>query len=192
MTDCLPKHSLTATLITLGSQCNPQIDCEDWAGRGYGSHYWAIRALVGFHDKLNVAHEYLQDSVLDNFLSLDEIADDFTTPENWTTYDDLLALLGTAFYLVGGISGFGGLASSWAGSAAAARGVSRLVLACKHTVQGADTPRPRSRKPLKLARTNSSRISKMIALESEFRKDWTRPSKAPTSCPTKPSRATKE
>lgn len=31
----------------IGSQCNPNIDCEDWASRGYGGHYWAIQALVG-------------------------------------------------------------------------------------------------------------------------------------------------
>lgn len=32
----------------IGSQCAPQIDCEDWASRGYGGHYWAIQALIGY------------------------------------------------------------------------------------------------------------------------------------------------
>ena len=32
----------------IGSQCAPQIDCEDWASRGYEGHYWAIQALIGY------------------------------------------------------------------------------------------------------------------------------------------------
>lgn len=58
----------------IGAQCNRNIDCEDRAFHGYGGHYWAVQALVGFHDRLNVAHEYLRDSVgrdtKDHYLSL--------------------------------------------------------------------------------------------------------------------------
>lgn len=32
----------------IGSQCNPNIECEDWASRGFGTHYWAIQSLVGY------------------------------------------------------------------------------------------------------------------------------------------------
>lgn len=73
----------------IGSQFKPIIDCEDWASRGYGGHHRTIQALTGFHNKLNVDHEYLQDATLENFMSLSDIASDFTAPSNWTTDDDL-------------------------------------------------------------------------------------------------------
>lgn len=53
--------------------------------------------FYSFHDKLNVAHEYLQDSTLENFMSLTEIANDFTAPSTWTTADDMYAILGAIF-----------------------------------------------------------------------------------------------
>lgn len=33
--------------------CQLNIDCEDWAGKGFGTHFWAMKAVEGFHKKLN-------------------------------------------------------------------------------------------------------------------------------------------
>lgn len=29
----------------IGSQCQPNIDCEDWVSRGFGTHYWVCSSL---------------------------------------------------------------------------------------------------------------------------------------------------
>ncbi|KAK3051185.1 hypothetical protein LTR09_007581 [Extremus antarcticus] len=61
-----------------GGECDPNIECEDFANRGFGELYWPLRALVGMHSKLNIAHEWLQDATIESILSLSEIASDFT------------------------------------------------------------------------------------------------------------------
>lgn len=80
---------------------------------------------MSWSDKPAVAHEYLQDSTIDNLMALSEIASDFTAPSTWTTDDDMYAILGAIFYLVGGIAGFGGLGAARAGSAMARAGVAK-------------------------------------------------------------------
>lgn len=45
----------------IGSSCNPEIDCEDWASRGYGGHYWAIQALKGYVDQASKVVDALDD-----------------------------------------------------------------------------------------------------------------------------------
>ena len=55
---------------------------------------------MGFHSKQSVAHEYLQDNTLNNLMELPKIAADFTSPDTWSTTDDLYAVLGAIFYVV--------------------------------------------------------------------------------------------
>ncbi|KAK3048423.1 hypothetical protein LTR09_010254 [Extremus antarcticus] len=80
-----------------GGECDPNIECEDFARRNYGSYYWALRALVGMHSKLNIAHEYLQDTTITNLLSLERIAEVFTAPPATNDLDTLASLLGVIF-----------------------------------------------------------------------------------------------
>ncbi|KAK3708408.1 hypothetical protein LTR37_011504 [Vermiconidia calcicola] len=91
-----------------------------------GNLYWALRALVGMHSKLNIAHEYLQDSTIINILSLNEIAADFTAPPQTTDLDSLAALLGVVLYFVGGAAGMVGVGAATAATSRAAAQASRL------------------------------------------------------------------
>jgi hypothetical protein len=52
------------------------------------------------HSKLNIAHEFLQDITIENMLSLNEIADDFTAPPATNDLDTLASLLGVVFYFM--------------------------------------------------------------------------------------------
>ncbi len=49
------------------------------------------------HSKLNIAHEYLQDTTITNLLSLERIAEVFTAPPATNDLDTLASLLGVIF-----------------------------------------------------------------------------------------------
>ncbi|KAK3720009.1 hypothetical protein LTR37_004132 [Vermiconidia calcicola] len=153
----------------IGSGCAPDIDCEDWAGRGYGPHYWAIQGLVGMHDKLNVAHEYLQDETLENLMSLSEISTDFTAPSTWLTDDDLYAVLGAVFYMIGGAAGGLGLGAAAAGSAVARLGVVKAGRA--RTQREIDKLAPGTIKDNLQQRLDSS-IASAQAMADKFSATW--------------------
>lgn len=73
----------------IGGSCDFNLDCESMVEEAMGAEYWILKAVegeclnssdhvawtngvffVGFHDKLQVAHEFLQDTTIDNILSL--------------------------------------------------------------------------------------------------------------------------
>lgn len=65
--------------------------------------------LVSVLHKLSLATKQVipvQDATIDNLLSLSEIAEDFTTPEN-TDFQTIASILSASFFLVGGVAGAG-------------------------------------------------------------------------------------
>ncbi|KAE9378800.1 hypothetical protein N431DRAFT_460127 [Stipitochalara longipes BDJ] len=109
---------------TVGSTCAMSaLNCTQMVLNGNGSGgpaYWTLQALQGLQDKLNVANELLQDTVLDDLLQLDAIGKDFSKPKSAALVNQIAGILGSCFYMIGSAAGVVGLTVASAGELAGA------------------------------------------------------------------------
>ena len=87
--------------------------------------------MQGFHSKLNVAHELLQDTAIDDMLSLDTIASDFSAPTNtgMNSLSIIASILSAGIFLAGSVTGVVGVVASEVAIAAKAEQAAALAAA---------------------------------------------------------------
>lgn len=81
-----------------------------------------MQALQSYQNKLNIAHDYLQDATIDALLAVDQITTDFSAPKDPYGLEFWGGLISSAFFVGGGVVGLVGVAAAEAGVKAASAG----------------------------------------------------------------------
>lgn len=66
-------------------------------------------------------HEQLQDTAIENLLSLSEISADFSAPASFNTIATIAGLLSSSLFLIGGVAGLGSSIGGFLGAGVASR-----------------------------------------------------------------------
>lgn len=90
-----------------------------------------MQALQSYQNKLNIAHDYLQDATIDALLAVDQITSDFSAPKDPYGLEFWGGLISSAFFVGGGVVGLVGVAAAEAGVKAASAGAKAAARVAK-------------------------------------------------------------
>lgn len=81
--------------------CVPKIDCEEMTKNGHPDAFWVIKAVESLQSKINIAHGWLQDKVIEESLGLSDIAADFSAPASFNSMALLAGIISSSFFVFG-------------------------------------------------------------------------------------------